>query len=102
MHEVCIIETGMKQTRATKQAIERDDSLCQWCLKKRLRITRCNEGHHIWGRAAVDEIDGIITLCRMCHEEHGNGGEPTRKQLLEIMPEAKKYEEWSNRGGKWC
>ncbi len=92
MYEVCIIETEMKQTQATKKAIERDDNLCQWCLKKRMRITRCNEGHHIWGRAIVDEVDGIITLCRVCHQGTEDGGEPTRDQLLEIMPEARKYE----------
>jgi len=80
----------MKQTEETKKAIKRDNYRCQWCLHEG-RIRESRTGHHIFGRARVDLIDGIITLCYTCHDNTHNARRPTREDLIQIMPQARKF-----------
>src|SRR3990167_9706261 len=67
----------MRQTPETKKALERDQYLCQWCLRKD-KIARevfqyvkgypgMGGGHHIFGRARVDVAEATIGLCGEHH-----------------------------------
>ena len=95
---------GVKQTEATRQALERDEFLCQWCLWKfdRLRNAFANVpnyhpfgggGHHILGRAMVDDERAIIGLCAEHHYNIENAhGEPTKDQLIDLVLEVYGYD----------
>jgi hypothetical protein len=68
----------MAQTKATKIALERDEYVCQYhkhILHHPIFIFDYREGfhssmaggHHLAGRARVDEPEMIIALCSECH-----------------------------------
>jgi len=92
------------QTEETKKAIARDLRLCQWCyhrLDRRVNVYRhipnyhpmLGGGHHILGRARVDDERAIIGLCAEHHYNVENAhGEPTKEQLIDLMLEVYGYD----------
>lgn len=69
---------GMAQTQATVEALQRDRFLCQWHYWRKNVLRNVYQyttgdvlggGHHIFGRARVDEVEAIIGLCSECHSK---------------------------------
>ena len=63
--------------RLRRMARQRDNYLCQECLKEK-RITQAEEVHHV---KPVDEcpelamdLSNLVSLCRACHEATKTGG----------------------------
>lgn len=94
----------MAQTSETKKALERDEFLCQWCLRY-LGVQRnvfqyvpnyhsaLGGGHHILRRNRVDDERAIISLCSEHHYNVENATrEPTKDQLLDLMLEFYGYD----------
>ena len=93
----------MAQTEETRKALERDEFNCLWCLWNLDRQRNVFQsvpnyhpmlggGHHILGRARVDDARAIIGLCAEHHYNVENShGEPTKEQLIDLMLEVYGY-----------
>jgi hypothetical protein len=84
----------LKQTLETRKALERDRWLCQWCYYKHNRKRSVFDakgkydilggGHHIFGRARVDDAEAIIGLCAECHTQ-AQKSIITKCEIIELM-----------------
>ncbi len=61
---------GSNWDRIRKVALNRDNHLCQSCLR-RGRVTSANQVDHIKpkSRGGTDDLDNLRALCKPCHDE---------------------------------
>ena len=61
---------GSKWQKIRKQALQRDDHLCQECLKQNI-YTQAKDVDHIISKAkgGSDELENLQSLCNPCHKK---------------------------------
>lgn len=81
---------GTQWDKIRKLVLQRDDNLCQECLKQH-RVTIGTHVDHIQSKAkgGTDDLDNLQTLCEQCHKD---------KTLRETGRKPRKHKGYDTKG----